>query len=368
MIVALKMCAHIALWALIVLFNFILWFLFGLLLTGRNEKNRSIAFTVLVGFFLYYSLFTLFALPVMYRWRPLSMLAALWGGAVAVICILSLILNRRVIKPMFAELFKSVWEHKAVCIILVLGVAIQLGVVLYSYQFTLDAAYYVANVTTSLRTNSLGIYNPYTGDWQDHFEMRYFFATYAYQDAVMCKWLGTQALIQTKIIMASAVIILTNMVCYLTAKELTEGKERAVPVLTLLFAGLINFFFITIYTTSAFLLTRTYEGKSILANIVLPMLLLLFIRSVKAGKTEGLLFFVVCIGSTVISNTSNMLVPAALAVLFVPYIVGLLAKKQVKEAAKNTAVMVMCMLPGIVLALVYVAYVKGMFVFYTYPR
>ena len=80
MIVALKMCAHIALWALIVLFNFILWFLFGLLLTGRNEKNRSIAFTVLVGFFLYYSLFTLFALPVMYRWRPLSMLAALWGG------------------------------------------------------------------------------------------------------------------------------------------------------------------------------------------------------------------------------------------------------------------------------------------------
>ncbi len=373
MIVLLKLCVKIALCAGAVAFNFILWFFFGLLISGRRFKESptpvGAAFTLVTGFFLYYSLFDLFAIPVMYRWRPLSMLSVLWAVFTVVIVLLSAFLNRRVLKPLFVSCVAFVRKNKVFCALAALIVLVQLIMILHSYQFTLDAAFYVANVTTSVQTNSLGIYNPYTGDWQDHFEMRYFFATYPYQDAVMCYLFKIPALIQTKIIMASVVIFLTNLLYLMTGHELLEGEKRERGLLIMLFfAGLINFFFITIYTTSAFLTTRTYEGKSILANVVLPMILFLFIRMIKTGKGMWGYLFLLSFGSTVISNTSNMLVPAAISVLALPYVISSLRVKDIKAALRSLLGWCVCCLPGIALSLVYVAYVKGMFVFYTYPR
>ncbi len=423
MSVLINMAVKLIGWIFFLVLNFAIYFLFGLLITapagrpcrkgagrvgdagdlpsspesataesGRSQEadkagEKSAGLILVSGFFLYYSLFTLFAVPVMYRWRPLSLLAALWAPAVIIICVVSLLLNRKRMVRILSGLISSAASHRLIAAAAVLLVFIEIIVVLYSYQFTLDAAYYVANVTTSVQTDSLNIYNPYTGDWQDHFEMRYFFATYALQDAVMCRWFNIPALIQTKIIMATIVIILTNMLYFMIAKELTEGmngkgsvetdslsgkgggrSEVLIPVIAMFFAGLINFFFTTIYTSSAFLLTRTYEGKSILANIILPGILYIYIRMIKSGRPMFALLFVLSFGSTVISNTSNMLVPAALMVLFVPHVFILLFKGEKRQAAKAALGTLLCMLPGMILSIVYVAYVKGMFVFYTYPR
>jgi len=365
----------IAITFMMVVFNFILYFLFGLLLTGHGNKTaRGVqpGMTVLVGFFLYYSLFTLFAVPVTYRWRPLSLLSQLWGIAVLVIVLLVLVLRFKIITDVFKEGAGYIARNKAFIIATVVILSAQLIAVLYSYQFTLDAAYYVANVTTSVQTNSLNIYDPYTGDWQDHFEMRYFFATYPIQDAVMCYIFKIPALVQTKLIMTSVSILLTNMVYILTGREL--GLKKKGICLMLLFAGVINFCFITIYTSSNFLLTRTYEGKSLLGNVVLPAILYFYIKILKkyrGEKTESPLYlymWIVCFGATVISNSSNMLVPAAVFVLFVPLIVMQLKRKEFKGAIGTALKVFLCVLPCLLLVLIYVAYVKGMFVFYTYPR
>jgi uncharacterized protein YqgC (DUF456 family) len=55
-------------------------------------------------------------------------------------------------------------------------------------------------------------------------------------------------------------------------------------------------------------------------------------------------------------------------VLFVPHVFILLFKGEKRQAAKAALGTLLCMLPGMILSIVYVAYVKGMFVFYTYPR
>ena len=357
---------------LMILVNFILYLGFGAILTckEKNAGDRRIPLRLFGGFFLYYGLFTLFAIPLTYRWRPLSHLSHYWCGAVAVIMIISLIFCHRVWKEDFLYLRDFCLKNKLFLAGLGLLLAIQLLLVLYSYQFTLDAAYYVANVTTSLQTDSLNIYDPYTGDWQDHFEMRYFFATYPLQDAVVCFLTGIPALVQTKGIMASMVLILTNLLYLFIGRELLGGEDKNKLLGFMFFAGLINFFFISIYTSSNFLLTRTYEGKSILGNIILPAIFYIYIRIRKEDENPlcRIVLFVICFGSTVISNSANMLVPATLAVLFLPYIAEKLLEKKYKRALVNLITLLLCMLPGLVLMLVYVAYVKGKFVFYTYPR
>ena len=348
---------------LLMILNLILYFFFGMLVMPKKGDRRiCVSEAVFAGFFLYYFLFALVCIPIMYKWRPLSMLTGIWGTAVPVICAVSFIVSFRSLKknlPAFTEYLKKNLPYLAAFLVITVVMVI---IVVCNYQFTLDAAYYVANVTTSLQTDTLNIYDPYTGAWQDHFEMRYFFAVFPLNDAVFCSIFKIHPLIWCKTTIAGDAIILTNLVLFMTGKRLFRG-DHAKTLLFVLFADVMNFFFITIYTTSTFLLTRTYEGKSLLGNVVLPGVFYIYMRLSEDQKSLynwGLLFLV-AIGSPVLSSSSNMLIPAMIAVTIMPLCI---LKRDITVIFKS----LVCMLPEVILMLTYVAYVKGKFVFYTYPR
>ena len=237
-----------------------------------------------------------------------------------------------------------------------------IAVILFSYQFTLDASYYVGSVTTALQTDTVNMYDPFTGEWLDHYEMRYFFATFPMNDAVLCSLLHIHPLIWCKITMAGTAVIMTVAVLYMIGGRLF-GTDMAKTALFIFFALAANLFMITIYTTSAFLTTRTYEGKCLLANVVLPGIIYICLCLLKDNKDRHawLLLFLVSIGAPVLSSSANMLVPAMIGVTVLPLTV---LRRDPTVIAKS----LICMLPGVMLTLVYVLYVKNIVVFYTYPR
>ncbi len=370
-----------------VLLNLFLYFAFGSLITGRFKDSRfSLVITEVVGFFTYYCLFELVCLPMVLRWQPLSRLSHLWAGIVAAVVILSAVLNWKLWKSKLFELSKFLRTHYQFTFLSAVVVVIELVVIIHAYQFTLDAAFYVAEVTTSLETNMLDIYDPYTGMWMDHFEMRYFFQTYPLNDAVMCYLTGIHPLLWTKTIMEAVCILLSNCVSYLIGKRLFMKKVGTKPsepsegqngffdmgdyftpynkiALFLFFSGMLHFFYTTIYTSSAFYTTRTYEGKALVANVVIPVIFWLYLKLLQDHRKNRYwaLLFLVSVGGAVLSNSANMLVPASLFVFGVP----LFFQKRDKWILIKTA---LCMLPGILLIISYVAYVKGYYVLYTYPR
>ncbi|MCR5526102.1 MAG: hypothetical protein K6F39_01800 [Lachnospiraceae bacterium] len=342
--------------------NLILYFLFGSLITARRgNKDFSISMTVLTGFFVYYCLFDIPCLVIMLNWRPLSWLGNLWGVLMGIICIISCIFNHKVWKDKFSRLIVLLAKHKAFAAAVIVIVAAQLAIILNAYQFTLDAAYYVANVTTSLQTNTMNIYDPYTGDWLNHFEMRYLFATYPMNDAVWCYLTGIHPLLWTKTIMAGTALVISNIIYYRIALELFGRKTSAIGSM-LFFAGVVNFFYISIFTSSNFMLTRTYEGKSLIGNIVMPMIIYIFIKlnEEHISRRFWRLLFLVCLGSTILSNSANMLVPAMVGVFGLPLAIR-------KRSIKVIVNCLICIIPCVILLLAYVGYVKGLFVFYTYP-
>ena len=342
--------------------NFIIYFAFGSLITSRFKETRlSATISILTGFFLYYCLFDIPCLIIMLHWRPLSWLAYCWGIMVPLIVIISAIINRKAWAKCFSELLTFIREKPFISIAGIMIVAVQTALILHAYEFTLDAAYYVANVTTSLETNTMNIYNPYTGDWQNHFEMRYLFATYPMEEAAMCYLTGIHPLIWTKTIMAGTSLILSNIIYYRIGRELFKD-EGAKTLLMLFFAAVVNFFYISTFTSSEFLLTRSYEGKTLVGNIVLPMIILLFmkIREDIKGKRYWWLLALVCLSSTILSNSSDMLVPAAAGVLMIPFAIK-------KKSAGVFVKYLLCVSPCLFMLIAYVLYVKGVFVFYTYP-
>ena len=354
-----------------------IFFALGSLLQG-SRNHFSASKSVLGGFFLYYILFDLFCLPVMLHYRPLSLLTALWIPSCLLIALFALILRRKVLIGYLSDLKSRVSNSWVVCLWIFFIVLLQIAIVTAAYQFTFDAAYYVANATTSIATDSINIYDPYTGEWQDHFEFRYLFATYPINDAVICQFTGIHPLVWTKTTMSSVAIILANLVlfriaCCLFSVESqkndsgadTEAADRYALIKSavfLSFGGIINFFFITIFTSSAFLVTRSYEGKSLLGNVILPTIFLIYLKMAKQGMGRGhwLSLALVSLGSTAISNSSNMLVPAAVMIFCASLS---LQYRKISPLIKG----VLCTVPCLALMLAYVFYVRGAFVIHTYP-
>ena len=140
------------------------------------------------------------------------------------------------------------------------------------------------------------------------------------------------------------------------------NTETAVVIMTAIMF-FINLTFITIYTSSLFLMTRTYEGKAIVGNLAIMTIFYLFIRmnDESLSVRPWLITFIVCFGAATISSSANMLLPVELTVLFLPMILR-------KKAWRMIPKYISCVIPGMVFSLVFVLYVKGYFVLYTFPK
>lgn len=348
---------------LAIIFNLITYFVFGSLITGLFKKRRfSATLSVIAGFFLYFALFDLFCIPLMLLFRPLSLLSRLWAGAMVFIYIISAVINWKRWRVLFGETLDFIKDHPGFCVFAGLLLIAEAVVIIYCYQFTLDAAFYVGTANTSLATDSINIYNPYTGMWQDHFEMRYFFANYAINDAVMCYLSGMHPLVWTKTVMEGVVIILVNLVMYRMGRELFSDDLKKTGVF-LFFTVVSSFFYSTIFTTADFFVTRTYEGKTVIGSLVIPMIFLVYIKLLKDHKDSfyWVLLLIMSVGSLVLSNSASMLFPAALGIMMLSL---LFIKRDVFILLRSAVVV----LPCIASLLSYILYVKGYFVLYTMPR
>lgn len=357
--------------------NFILYYVFGSLVLFRRGSLAPPSLRVVVGFFSYYAVFFFFCVPVMKYYRPLSVLTKIWSAVVVIAVVIVCITDHGNWKRMFSSACERIGKHPRYVAGLCILITVQIILVACTYHFTLDAAYYVAGVATNVDTNMINVYDPFTGAWQDHFEMRYFFATYSVQDAVVCQLTGIAPLIWTKSVMATVIILLTNLVYVMTARELFALTDRpesgqaespAEPKILAMTAVIlfVNLTFHTIYTASQFLMTRTYEGKAIVGNLAILSVFYLFLLMNDEKKRELLIrpwfcVFLICFGASTISSTANMLMPVELTVLFLPLIFRIRRYRWLLPYAA-------CAVPGMIFTLSYVLYVKGYFVFYTYPR
>ncbi len=339
--------------------NFILYASFGSFICIGKRDRWDLPVTIAVGFFAYYALFALICLPVMFTYRPLSLLAKLWLVPSVAVPVLSGVCYRNKWAEKISATLADIGSHKTFWCIVCAAAAVSVILTATTYNFTLDAAYYVANVTTNVDTNMINVYDAFTGSWQDHFELRYVFATYYALDSVVCYLTGIPALVQTKIVMSATVCIIVNMLYVYICTRMFEDYGHRTVMFVLMTA--VNYLFISIYTTSNFLMTRTYEGKTIVGNISIILIFILFMMLVDE-KSRGvfIMLFVTALGTATVSSTANMVIPAEVCVLFVPY--ALLHKKP-GMLPKIFA----CILPELVMMVLYVLYVKGYYALYTFP-
>lgn len=293
------------------------------------EKDEGGLFIFAKGYILGWCLFFLTAIPCIIYRKTLTVLLSLYvplciGAALLGVLIFAMgrmreykdaeSLQKPVNKGLFEgkewiylSLFLGLWlfqMYKTVCFAFSDG----------------DDAYYVSMATAINSGNGLYTVDPYTGIPSEP-TYRYALAPFPVWIAALARLSGMHTATLSHIVLNVTLITITYAIYNETAKLLFEdNKEKRYMFMTLLavFAVFSN---VSQSMAETFMLTRARQGKEVLANIVIPILLYFFLRLMKKEtfkvtlKECGFLLSIAFAGALT-SLFANAIVGIALGGLF----------------------------------------------------
>ncbi|MDY3251342.1 MAG: DUF6077 domain-containing protein [Candidatus Choladocola sp.] len=347
--------------AVIFLYLFLYYASGSVLLHFLPGSGFSVPQTVILGFFLYFFLFSVAALPLKILLKPLSWLSTVWAVMLAALVILFLILGRKQWKTKVSSCKKAL-TGKEKYITLAFLILILVQVIWFNLNDETyaiwDQSYYLGDTATSLYTNTISQYNPYTGRLLDYLNPEYLLETYQNHGAVMCQLLHLHPMVENLTIMASVVIILYQLIFFEIGKILFRGSRKK-GTLLVFFLFLLNIFSYNLYTAAEFLIIRPSEGKTILAVLIIPALLFFFLKTAAEPyrKTWWCCSFVVILGSFGLNMSSLFMIPFEISAFYLPLAVK---KKKLSIAGRY----ILLLLPCVFMAAVYLL-TKDTFLIYT---
>lgn len=330
-------------------------------LTVFKISIKSITKTMLTGFFVYFSLFQIVALPMKVLLQPLSYLSILWCG-INFLFIIILFVNRHMFdfKQLFKDTCRIVISNKIEYIILFVIIITQFVIIMTNAYpgSIMDGSFYIGETTASLQSNTIGQFNAYSGLKQSSLTSNYLLENMGVHSAVICQLTGIHPLMEYNTCIRAIVVILSDLLVFRIALTLFEDNHKKALIM-FWFAILVNFCYINVYSPSSFLYSRTGEGKTFAGVIVLPMVFLLLLELYKAKEDKGIwtVLFVTTLGATCINMTALFVAPVLAFCMLVPILIS-------KKSWKWIANYIFCMVPALFAFLYYYLFLKGYFVVY----
>ena len=146
-----------------------------------------------------------------------------------------------------------------------------------------DDAYYLTEAVIAVKKGFMYTENPYVGS-ATALDYRHVLAPFSMFIAFLSEHSGVHGVIVAHSILPLMLIPLTYLIFYKIGCVLFRDELEKVGVFMVVIAGLQIFGASSLYTNEKFFLTRTWQGKSVLANIIIP--LAIYLCLLLAEKTE----------------------------------------------------------------------------------
>ena len=157
-----------------------------------------------------------------------------------------------------------------------------------------DDCFYVAAATTDVHTDSIFAVDPYTGCEYRVLPRRYVLSPFPVFLAVASRLSGgMHPAVMAHMVFPVIFLPMAYMVQYCLAEKMFSGERKAKDIYLLLTACICSFSGYSVYNTGNFQMVRIWQGKAVLASVLLPYLLYLCISIFleKKEKIHGQLFF-----------------------------------------------------------------------------
>ncbi len=222
---------------------------------------------------------------------------------------------------------KLSWEERIGFLLFFLVLGFQLYMAFTRASFDGDDAYYGVQSVIAQQIDMLYRFNPYTGDSMP-VEARHALALIPVWEAFIGRMSGVHATIINHSVVPLLLLPLTYLLYFQIGKKLLADKKEMLPMFMILIALFQMFGNVSIYTAETFLLTRTWQGKSVAANLILPAVIWIFLTLFDEEKQEagsrkmgGYFVLLACVVTAAGVSSSlavllAVLLSAGLAVLF----------------------------------------------------
>lgn len=289
-------------------------------------KSHSILFTLLVGWFSYFFVFQIIALPCKLIGVSLNLLAIIWSIISSLIVLSTTYMGK---KRGMNEIVSQIKKLDAkICFFLLIIILIQIVIIeINGYVGSpMDASYYIGDVTASVYSNSISTINPYTGLRIQNVVSDYVFENLQTHSAVICKMFRIHPLVEIKTCLTSIVIVLSNISYYEIGKIVLKGNKIK-SLIMMIIIMIINLSYTSIFSTSSFFFNRTFEGKTILGNVIIPCYILMYYKMIEENNLAKYWVILLVMGcaSICINMSSGFIIPVLSAVFI--FILALYKRK-----------------------------------------
>ncbi|WP_029323119.1 DUF6077 domain-containing protein [Butyrivibrio sp. AE3004] len=167
--------------------------------------------------------------------------------------------------------------------------AFQLVMAVIKAPFDGDDSYYVVESLLAQQTDVMNTILPYTGS-STSLDLRHAMAVFPLWIAFIARMSGIHATIVSHTIMPLLILPLIYLI-YLEIGRILFGARQDMLPIYMIFISLMTMFGNTsIYTPETFLMMRTWQGKAMVANFVLPFVFWLFLWMFDDCRKPGFLW------------------------------------------------------------------------------
>ena len=258
-----------------------------------NKKDRTPGCIFVSGYLVMFALFELIGIPIAITviYHSFSLLSNIFAAAALLLSALGVIAALKKHKkgdglmPVNRESLKAYGlEDKLYFLIFLLLVGFQLYMVFTRASFDGDDAYYGVQGLIAQQKDTLYRINPYTGR-SAPLDTRHVMALIPVWEAFIGRMSGIHATIIAHSVAPLVLLPLTYLIYFQIGKKLFFGKKQGMlrgkhemfPVFMIIMALFQIFGNVSIYTNETFLLTRTWQGKSVAGNFMIPAVFWIFL-------------------------------------------------------------------------------------------
>lgn len=327
----------------------------------KKEKNNFLLALVL-GYIIEFAICQIFAVPYIYMEKTLTELVATVSTVSLILSLISFILSVIRIKEIFKSILEWIKEiPKVLSIIFLILLVMQIyGYIGYAHIDD-DDYYYVGTSTVSVQTDTLYKYSAATGaENEENMAIRYRIGPFPLYSAIISKIIDIHPAIVSHVIIPIIFVPLVYLVFMGIANELFEKDKKSVCYFLIILCIFNIFGNYSIRTRSTFLLIRLWQGKAILANLMIPLVIYLFIKAKKEDFKFNylLLIFITILAGNFTTTMGIALPPLTLMLMSIVSEANKLLKKEdgnkrFLEITKNFVKCLGCCIPSIFYGILY---------------
>lgn len=280
-----------------------------------KEEHKSLGMIWVSGWLLMFAVFQLLVVPFIVLEASFLLAIRCYTIVIGILSLISLLAGRNA----FADSILK-WRGKKfekgqfpIMVTVLLLVGFQLVAAFYMQYLDGDDSFYVAASLTSQLTDSMYLHTPYYGA-AGPLDTRHALAP----TPMFFAWLSEVSGIHVTIICHSYIGILFLGLMYVIYMQLAGSLFPGQRKNRWLFLLFINIWYLfgnaSIYAAESFAYTRTWQGKSMFPNLIVPVLFLwmFFLAKEEMDIGEWAMLFVLTLSATFTTSTGVFTVPLLL--------------------------------------------------------